>query len=86
MFSQMKKLFPGRYFFLGEFSRVPDEEWVQLAPADRMKRLHYQHIMHPMSLQGSPMPRDWWLALLKWVNITCLKVKSFFVDEYVLQL
>jgi SAM-dependent methyltransferase len=86
MFSRMKELFPGRYFFLGEFSRVPDEGWAQIAPADRMKRLHYQHIMHPMSLQGPLLSRDRWLALLKRVDVTCLKVESFFVDEYVLQL
>jgi hypothetical protein len=86
MFSRLKEIFPGRHFFLGEFNRVPDEEWAQIAPPDRMKRLHYQHIMHPMSLQGFLLSRDQWLALFKRVDITCLKVKSFFVDEYVLQL
>lgn len=86
MFRRMKELFPGRFFFLGEFNRVPDEGWQQIAPADRLKKLHYQHIMHPMSLQGMPMSRDRWLALLARVGVTCLKVKAFFVDVYVLRL
>lgn len=86
MFRQMKTLFPDRYFFLGEFNRVLDEDWAHVAPPDRMKKLHYQHIMHPMSFQGAPMSRHRWLALLERVDVACLKVKSFFVDEYVLRL
>ena len=86
MFRRMKELFPGRHFFLGEFNRVADESWAHVAPADRIKKLHYQHIMHPMSFQGSPMSRDRWLALLARAGVTCLKLKSFFVDVYVLRL
>lgn len=85
MFQRMKQLFPGRYFFLGEFNKLPDEDWAHIPPADRMKKLHYQHIMHPMSNQ-TLLPRAGWLALFERAGITCLEVNSFFVDEYVLQL
>lgn len=86
LFRRMKARFPGRYFFLGELDRTPDEGWAQLEPVDRIKKLHYQHVMHPMSLQGAPISRARWLALLERAGVTCLKVERFFVDEYVLRL
>ena len=30
MFRRMKELFPGRYFFLGEFDAIPDEDWADI--------------------------------------------------------
>jgi hypothetical protein len=63
MLRDMGKAFPGRYFVLGEFHALSEAEYKALPLPQRVSSAWYQHLVHPLSLQGLPMPRDRWLEL-----------------------
>jgi SAM-dependent methyltransferase len=88
MFQRMKQAFPGRYFFMGEFDSMSDEEYKTLPYPDRIPLLFYQYITHPLSLQGLPMAKARWLDLFKRAGIEVVKVKdgmAFRLNIYVLR-
>ena len=45
MFKDMKKEFKGKFFFLGEFDCVDDEEYQKMPYPDRIHFLFYQHVV-----------------------------------------
>lgn len=59
----MGAAFPGRYFVLGEFHALSEAEYQGLPLPARVSSAYYQHVVHPLSLQGLPLPRDRWLEL-----------------------
>ena len=59
MFKSMKKEFEGKYFFLGEFDCVEDEEYQRMNYPDRIHYLFYQHMIHPLTNQGLARKEDW---------------------------
>lgn len=67
-----KELFAGSYFFIGEFDRPSDDEF-RRGIADAGVALHYQHFIHPLSLQGLPRPRAEWLRLFEAAGIEVIK-------------
>ena len=73
---QMKELFPGRYLVVAEFDAPSDEEYLELPIPDRIFMLFYQHIIHPMSWQGLPIPTASWRRLYQRAGIELLKVKD----------
>jgi hypothetical protein len=85
MFKDMQRNFPGRYFFLGEFDRVSDEEFRAMPDHERVPLLFYQYVTHPLSLQGLPMETSRWLALFERAGIEVVDVKksnSFRLNVY----
>ena len=59
MFKDMKKEFKGKYFFLGEFDCLEDEEYQKMQYPDRIHFLFYQHVIHPLTWQGLTFKEDW---------------------------
>ena len=59
MFKDMKKEFKGKYFFLGEFDCVDDDEYQKMPYPDRIHFLFYQHVIHPLTWQGLAFKEDW---------------------------
>lgn len=59
----MGAAFPGRYFVLGEFHALTEDEYQGLPLPARVSRAYYQHVVHPLSLQGLPLPRGRWVEL-----------------------
>lgn len=90
LFKQFKKQFPGRYFLLGEFDRVSDDKFRAISDyRERFPALQYQYIIHPLSLQGLPMPREKWIALLERAGVEIVGVKDhqrFRLITYVIRL
>lgn len=60
---RMGEHFPGVYLLVSEFDAVSDAEALVLPPEQRSFMLHYQHLIHPLSHQGSPLPAHRWRAL-----------------------
>ena len=59
MFKDMKKLFKGKYFLIGEFDSLEDNEYQSMAYPDRIHYLFYQHVIHPLTWQGLGFKEDW---------------------------
>ncbi len=59
MFKDMKREFKGKYFFLGEFDCIEDEEYQKMPYPDRIHFLFYQHIIHPLTWQGLTFKEEW---------------------------
>jgi len=81
-----KQLFPGRYFFLGEFRARTDEEYQKAPLLERTRPLWFQHLMHPLSLQGLPRTRDEWRQIFERAGVQLVDVRDYFLDQYVLKL
>ena len=79
-----KKLFPGRYFFLGEVCAWTDDDYRKTDPLD-IGRLWYQHLMHPLSLQGLPVSHDTWMSIFSRASVEFIGVTRLFADQYVLK-
>lgn len=79
-----KKHFPGRYFFLGEVVAWSDEQFREADQVD-IGRLWYQHLMHPLSLQGLPASHDKWMSVFARAGVECLGITRLFADQYVLK-
>ena len=79
-----KRFFPGRYFFLGEVVAWTDEQFRAGEPID-IGRLWYQHLMHPLSLQGLPATHEKWLSVFERAGVELLGVTRLFADQYVLK-
>lgn len=83
--ARYKKMFPGRYFFLGEVVAWSDEQYRQGEPLD-ISRLWYQHLMHPLSWQGLPAPHEKWVKVFEKAGVELVSVHPLFADQYVLKL
>ena len=81
-----KRLFPTRYFFLGEFRARTPEEYDQMPIVKRVRNLWYQHLMHPLSRQGLPRTRERWKEIFASAEVELVDVRDYFLDEYVLRL
>lgn len=84
---QLKHSFPGRLLFLGEFDGRTEADY--RAEPDRLKRtkdLWYQDLIHPLTLQGSPIPRRRWLAILQRAGVELLGVQEFRHNVYVIRI
>ena len=75
MFKDMKKEFKGKYFFLGEFDCVDDEEYQKMPYPDRIHFLFYQHVIHPLTWQGLGYKEDW-LEIFKNAGIEVVKMED----------
>ncbi len=82
--------FPRRHLIIGEFDALSDEEYRAMPVRARVRKLWYQFLMHPLSLQGSPLPRQAWIALFERAGLEVLAVRptdgDFFVDYFTLRL
>jgi hypothetical protein len=70
-----KELFAGSYFLIGEFDRPSDDEF-RRGIGDGGIALHYQHFIHPLSLQGLPRPRAEWLRIFDAAGIEVVKTSD----------
>ena len=75
MFKDMKKEFKGKYFFLGEFDSLEDEEYQKMPYPDRIHFLFYQHVIHPLTWQGLGFKEDW-LEIFKNADIEVIKMED----------
>lgn len=75
MFKNMKKEFKGKYFFLGEFDCLEDDEYQKLPYPDRIHFLFYQHIIHPLTWQGLTYKEEW-LDIFKKANVELIKMED----------
>lgn len=75
MFKDMKKEFKGKYFFLGEFDCVDDEEYQKMPYPDRIHFLFYQHVIHPLTWQGLGFKEDW-LEIFDNAGIEVVKIED----------
>ena len=87
MFKSMKKEFEGKYFFLGEFDCVEDEEYQRMNYPDRIHYLFYQHMIHPLTNQGLARKEDW-LDIFQQAGIKVLETNdklSFRLVQFILK-
>ena len=87
MFKSMKKEFEGKYFFLGEFDCVEDEEYQRMNYPDRIHYLFYQHMIHPLTNQGLARKEDW-LDIFQQAGINVLETNdklSFRLVQFILK-
>ena len=87
MFKSMKKEFEGKYFFLGEFDCVEDEEYQIMNYPDRIHYLFYQHMIHPLTNQGLARKEDW-LDIFQQAGIKVLETNdklSFRLVQFILK-
>jgi SAM-dependent methyltransferase len=83
----MRTLFPGCLFFLGEFDGRTEEDYRCVEePLLRVKDLWYQDLIHPLTGQGKPQPREVWLKMIATAGISVLEVAPFRHNIYVLRL
>jgi len=75
MFIKMKKEFKGKYFFLGEFDCLTDEEYQKMSYPERIHFLFYQHIIHPLTWQGLTF-KEVWLDIFRQANIELIKMND----------
>ena len=75
MFKAMKSEFKGKYFFLGEFDCLTDDEYQELPYPERIHYLFYQHIIHPLTWQGLGYKEDW-LDIFKKADIELIQVED----------
>lgn len=84
--NDLKSTFPGTYFMLGEFDALSEKEYRALSLEDKQKDLWYQHIIHPLSMQGIPISKEEWCSLFESVGIETIAVQKFFLDQFVFKL
>ena len=87
MFKSMKKEFEGKYFFLGGFDCVEDEEYQRMNYPDRIHYLFYQHMIHPLTNQGLARKEDW-LDIFQQAGIKVLETNdklSFRLVQFILK-
>ena len=87
MFKSMKREFEGKYFFLGEFDCVEDEEYQKMNYPDRIHYLFYQHMIHPLTNQGLARKEDW-LDIFQRAGIKVLETNdklSFRLVQFILK-
>ena len=75
MFKSMKKQFKGKYFFLGEFDCLEDEEYQKTKYPDRIHYLFYQHMIHPLTNQGLTT-KEGWLNIFKKAEIEVVEMND----------
>ena len=75
MFKSLKKQFKGKYFFLGEFDCLEDEEYQKIKYPDRIHYLFYQHMIHPLTNQGLTT-KEGWLKIFKKADIEVLEMND----------
>ena len=75
MLKNMKKTFKGKYFFIGEFDCLSDEEYQNLYYPDRIHFLFYQHMIHPLTNQGLAHKEDW-LEIFDKAGINLIKMND----------
>jgi SAM-dependent methyltransferase len=75
MLKAMKKSFKGKYFFLGEFDCLSDEEYQNLIYPERIHFLFYQHVIHPLTNQGLAHKEDW-LEIFQKAGIQMVKMND----------
>lgn len=88
LFAGLKRQFPGRYIFVGEFNRLSDEEVKALPFPDRIHPLFYQYIIHPLTWQGLPTTKARWLSMFERAGLELELVKDDFpfrLVEYILR-
>ena len=79
----MGSTFPGRYFVLGEFHALSEAEYKELPLPTRVSSAWYQHVVHPLSLQGLPLPRERWLELFARAGLKLEDMlPKFFLEPY----
>jgi ubiquinone/menaquinone biosynthesis C-methylase UbiE len=79
----MGSTFPGRYFVLGEFHALSESEYRELPLPTRVSSAWYQHVVHPLSLQGLPMPRQKWIDLFTRAGLKFEDMlPKFFLEPY----
>ena len=87
MFKSMKKEFKGKYFFLGEFDCVEDDEYQGMNYPDRIHYLFYQHMIHPLTNQGLARKEDW-LDIFQKAGVEVLETNdklSFRLVQFILK-
>ena len=87
MFKDMKKEFKGKYFFLGEFDCLEDEEYQKMPYPDRIHFLFYQHVIHPLTWQGLTFKEEW-LDIFKQADVELVKMEdklNFRLVQFVLK-
>lgn len=82
---RMKECFPGRYLVLGEFNRLPPEQYADVPIDVRYRYLFYQELMHPLSNQGLMSQQDW-LRTFEKAKVEVLGVQRRNLDIYLLKL
>jgi SAM-dependent methyltransferase len=86
----LARRFPRRHLIVGEFDALTDEEYRAMPARARVRKLWYQYLMHPLSLQGSPLAREDWIDLFERAGLDVLAVRptggDFFVDYFTLRL
>lgn len=82
---RMKAMFPGKHMFIGEYNAPTDDEFRERPIPARIRGLYYQHLMHPFSLQGMPVPRARWLGMFDRAGVEVVKIKDFHLDQYLLR-
>ena len=88
MLKNMKAAFPGKYLFIGEFDAISDEVYQKMPYPDRIHPLFYQHIIHPLTWQGLPQPKEVWLNIFKRADLKLVEMKddfNFRLVEFILQ-
>ena len=87
MFKSFKKNFKGKYFFLGEFDCLSDEEYQSMDYPDRIHFLFYQHMIHPLTNQGL-LKKEEWLEIFKKANVELIDMNdklNFRLVQFVLK-
>ena len=75
MFKDMKKNFMGKYFFIGEFDCLTDEEYQKLEYPNRIHFLFYQHVIHPLTDQGLATKEEW-IDIFKKANVEIVEMND----------
>ncbi len=88
LFAGLKRQFPGRHIFVGEFNRLSDQELAAMPYPQRIHPLFYQYIIHPLTWQGLPTTKARWLSIFERAGCAVDTVKEDFpfrLVEYVLK-
>ena len=87
IFKSMKQEFKGKYFFLGEFDCLEDNEYQQMRYPDRIHYLFYQHMIHPLTNQGLTT-KEGWLNIFRKADIQVIEMNdklSFRLVQFILK-
>lgn len=82
----LQKAFPGAYFMLGEFDAKSDDYYLNTPLEDMQKDLWYQHIIHPLSMQGIPISKEEWVKLCDEIGVETIHIESYFLDQFLMKL
>lgn len=89
MLKSMKRLFPGRYFFIGELDPPSEKEYSSMPYPDRIHPLFAHFLSHPLTRGGYCMKKEQWVKLFNKAGIEIVKIKDDFYPsrliEYVLR-